>query len=171
MNSSPNNDNLFFAQENTERDGEEYFHDGYLGGYYMNENDDVSAEYSYGDAQQEYRHQEEQTFEEPQASATGQNLYSGEVSTSTEESSAGTKTGSAAGSPKPISSVDARVLESILMEGKLDLSTEEEVKKLLKGPRMKEEEDDGAKKAGEGKGKNGRGEYSSKFVSVSDVSA
>lgn len=62
-------------------------------------------------------------------------------------------------SPQPISSVDARVLESILQEGKLDLTTEEQVKKLLEGPRDIE---DGPQSVD-----NESGEYSSKFVSVS----
>ena len=62
-----------------------------------------------------------------------------------------------------ISSVDARVLESILADGKLDLNSEEEVRKLLEGPRKTEEfratlnnneEEEGAK-------------YSSKVISVS----
>lgn len=61
-------------------------------------------------------------------------------------------------SSKPISSVDARVLESILQEGKLDLTTEEQVKKLLEGPRIPE--DESVKDSGSS-------EYSSKFVSVS----
>lgn len=60
---------------------------------------------------------------------------------------------------QPISSVDARVLESILQEGKLDLTTEEEVKRLLEGPRIVDE--------GAGSPEAGNGEYSSKFVSVS----
>uniref|UniRef100_A0A7S2PJQ5 Uncharacterized protein n=1 Tax=Skeletonema marinoi TaxID=267567 RepID=A0A7S2PJQ5_9STRA len=38
-----------------------------------------------------------------------------------------------------ISNVDARVLESILADGKLDLNSEEEVKKLLEGPRRTED--------------------------------
>ena len=62
-----------------------------------------------------------------------------------------------------ISNVDARVLESILADGKLDLNSEEEVKKLLDGPRRTEdfrvdfnngEEDES-------------GKYSSKVISVS----
>jgi len=40
-----------------------------------------------------------------------------------------------------ISNVDARVLESILQDGKLDLSSEYEVKKLLEGPRLQDNED------------------------------
>lgn len=64
-------------------------------------------------------------------------------------------------SPQSISSVDARVLESILQEGKLDLTTEEQVKKLLEGPRDIE---DRPHSMG-----NESGEYSSKFVSVSMV--
>jgi len=69
---------------------------------------------------------------------------------------------SSSSSNQPISNVDARVLESILNEGKLDLSTEEEVKKLLEGPRLQEGEDANKKDEGDGK-------YSSKFVSaVSD---
>ena len=64
-----------------------------------------------------------------------------------------------------ISSVDARVLESILAEGKLDLNTEDEVKKLLEGPRMTEEYY-GAGNEGDG-GENSK--YSSKVISVSDV--
>lgn len=67
---------------------------------------------------------------------------------------------SASGSQQPISSVDARVLESILQEGKLDLSTEEQVKKLLEGPRLQEGEDLPG-------GEKDDGKYSSKFVSVS----
>jgi len=59
---------------------------------------------------------------------------------------------------QPISSVDARVLESILQEGKLDLTTEERVKKLLEGPRVVE---DGAVDS------TVSGEYNSKFVRVS----
>lgn len=49
----------------------------------------------------------------------------------------------------------------ILKEGKLDLSTEEEVKKLLEGPRLQEGEkvDVDAED----------GKYSSKFVSVSNI--
>ena len=62
---------------------------------------------------------------------------------------------------QPISSVDARVLESILSEGKLDLSTEAEVKKLLEGPRLQEGEDYPIPGKEEGDSK-----YSSKFVSV-----
>jgi hypothetical protein len=65
-------------------------------------------------------------------------------------------------SQQPISSVDARVLESILQEGKLDLSTENQVKKLLEGPRVKDGEEGST-------GGKGDGEYSSKFVSVSDA--
>lgn len=160
---SSSHDNLFFAQENTEKAGDEYYYDGYIGGYYMNENDGDS----YGDTQQEFRHQAEQVFEQSLESTTDQYLYSDYTATSTEKSSADTTTRPSSKSQQPISNVDARVLESILMEGKLDLSAEEEVKKLLKGPRMKEEEDDGEKKAAEGLGKDGRGEYSSKFVSVS----
>jgi hypothetical protein len=64
-----------------------------------------------------------------------------------------------------ISSVDARVLESILAEGKLDLNTEDEVKKLLEGPRMTEEYY-GAGNEGDG-GESSK--YSSKVISVSDV--
>jgi len=62
---------------------------------------------------------------------------------------------------QPISSVDARVLESILQEGKLDLSTEDQVKQLLEGPRLQE---------GESRIEDEEdGKYSSKFVSaVSD---
>ena len=67
---------------------------------------------------------------------------------------------------KPISSVDARVLESILREGKLDLSTEEQVKKLLEGPRMRD--DDNVKGVSKGSSDRDKGaEYNSKFVSVS----
>ncbi|KAL7534343.1 hypothetical protein ACHAXR_005803 [Thalassiosira sp. AJA248-18] len=66
-------------------------------------------------------------------------------------------------SSNPISSVDARVLESILSEGKLDLSTEEQVKNLLEGPRLQEGEDAMRSERVED------GKYSSKFVSaVSD---
>ena len=61
---------------------------------------------------------------------------------------------------QPISNVDARVLESILAEGKLNLGSEEEVKKLLEGPRVQETEDFVSQNEEEGK-------YSSKFVSVS----
>jgi len=61
---------------------------------------------------------------------------------------------------QPISSVDARVLESILQEGKLDLSTEADVKKLLEGPRLQEGEEYPTDEEGDGK-------YSSKFVGVS----
>ena len=65
---------------------------------------------------------------------------------------------------EPISSVDARVLESILQDGKLDLSSEYEVKKLLEGPRLQEGEDYPSPTDDEKDGK-----FSSKFVSVSDV--
>jgi len=62
---------------------------------------------------------------------------------------------------QPISSVDARVLESILQEGKLDLSTEDQVKQLLEGPRLQEGENVPTSEED--------GKYSSKFVSaVSD---
>jgi len=65
---------------------------------------------------------------------------------------------------QPISSVDARVLESILQEGKLNLSSEAEVKKLLEGPRLQEGEKPGDADMEDGK-------YNSKFVSaVSDNS-
>lgn len=60
-----------------------------------------------------------------------------------------------------ISNVDARVLESILSEGKLDLNSEDEVKKLLEGPRRTEDfrvyEDNS----------ESDGKYSSKVISVS----
>jgi len=169
--SSPSNDNLFFAQKDTEKAGDEYFYDGYIGGYYMNENGNINSQDSYGDKQQEFRHQAEQVLEQSRESTTDQYLYSDYSTTSTEKSSPDTTTRPSSKSQQPISNVDARVLESILMEGKLDLSTEEEVKKLLKGPRMKEEEGDGEMKADEGMGKDGRGEYSSKFVNaISDDS-
>jgi hypothetical protein len=64
-------------------------------------------------------------------------------------------------SSQAISDLDARVLESILQEGKLDLTTEDQVKKLLEGPRKVEE---GAEDIDVN---SGTGEYSSKFVSVS----
>lgn len=60
-----------------------------------------------------------------------------------------------------ISSVDARVLESILAEGKLDLNTEEEVKRLLEGPRMAEDFAAYEQDISEGS------KYSSKVISVS----
>ena len=65
--------------------------------------------------------------------------------------------------PQSISSVDARVLESILAEGKLDVSTEEQVQQLLDGPRIQEELDEAAARYEEQKDSK----YSSKFVSVS----
>eukprot|EP00578_Thalassiosira_sp_NH16_P003911 CAMPEP_0181130774 /NCGR_PEP_ID=MMETSP1071-20121207/30048_1 /TAXON_ID=35127 /ORGANISM="Thalassiosira sp., Strain NH16" /LENGTH=394 /DNA_ID=CAMNT_0023216877 /DNA_START=18 /DNA_END=1202 /DNA_ORIENTATION=- len=72
---------------------------------------------------------------------------------------------SAAMEDQPISSVDARVLESILSEGKLDLSTEDQVKKLLDGPRLQE----GEEYPSGGAGEDMDGKYNSKFVSaVSD---
>jgi len=59
-----------------------------------------------------------------------------------------------------ISSVDARVLQSILEDGKLDLSRESEVKRLLKGPRKEQKSSE-----------EEEGKYSSKFVStISDNS-
>ena len=64
-------------------------------------------------------------------------------------------------SSQPISNVDARVLESILQEGKLNLSTEEQVKKLLEGPRVDVNAADVVD--------SGSGEYSSQFVSVSPI--
>lgn len=64
-----------------------------------------------------------------------------------------------------ISSVDARVLESILAEGKLDLNTEDEVKKLLEGPRMTEE----YYGAGNVEDSGESSKYSSKVISVSNV--
>ena len=66
-------------------------------------------------------------------------------------------------SPQSISNVDARVLESILSEGKLDVSTEEQVQQLLDGPRIQEELDEAAARYEEQK----YSKYSSKFVSVS----
>lgn len=59
-----------------------------------------------------------------------------------------------------ISNVDARVLESILADGKLDLNSEDEVKKLLEGPRKTEEF------RGE---EEESGKYSSKVISVSMI--
>lgn len=62
-----------------------------------------------------------------------------------------------------ISSVDARVLESILADGKLDLNSEEEVRKLLEGPRKTEEF-----RAPLNSNENDEGgKYSSKVISVS----
>ncbi|KAL9184174.1 hypothetical protein ACHAXT_002260 [Thalassiosira profunda] len=64
---------------------------------------------------------------------------------------------------EPISSVDARVLESILQDGKLDLSTEAEVQRLLDGPRLQEGEPYPSSAS------DGNNKYQSKFVSaVSD---
>lgn len=63
-----------------------------------------------------------------------------------------------------ISNVDARVLESILAEGKLDLNSEEEVKKLLEGPRRTEEFFAPSNNSEE---EEGSGKYSSKVISVS----
>ncbi|KAL3781865.1 LOW QUALITY PROTEIN: hypothetical protein HJC23_005405 [Cyclotella cryptica] len=63
--------------------------------------------------------------------------------------------------PQAISNLDARVLESILQEGKLDLKTEEQVKKLLEGPRAIDDDRDTTAPV--------KGEYNSKFVSkISD---
>lgn len=66
-----------------------------------------------------------------------------------------------------ISNVDARVLESILQDGKLDLSSEYEAKKLLEGPRLQENEDYPTSLSDEDQKRSDK--YSSKFVkSVSD---
>ena len=65
-----------------------------------------------------------------------------------------------------ISSVDARVLESILADGKLDLNSEEEVKKLLEGPRKMEEFGSATVKSEEDDGSQS-GKYNSKVISVS----
>ncbi len=62
-----------------------------------------------------------------------------------------------------ISNVDARVLESILADGKLDLNSEEEVKKLLEGPRQTEEFYAPSNDSEEEES----GKYSSKVISVS----
>lgn len=78
-----------------------------------------------------------------------------ESTTSTTAAAAGDE----ASNNQPISNVDARVLEAILQEGKLDLSSEEEVKNLLDGPRLQEGE--------ELPTEDGDGKYNSKFVSVS----
>ena len=86
----------------------------------------------------------------PQAESTTFSTATSETSTSS--------------SNQPISNVDARVLESILQEGKLDLSTEEQVKTLLDGPRLQEERMDAINKNA---GVGGDSKYSSKFVSVS----
>jgi len=63
-----------------------------------------------------------------------------------------------------ISNVDARVLESILADGKLDLNSEEEVKKLLEGPRRTEDF-----RVDFNNGEEDESKYSSKVISsVSD---
>lgn len=62
-----------------------------------------------------------------------------------------------------ISNVDARVLESILADGKLDLNSEEEVKKLLEGPRKTEEFFAPSNNSEQEES----GKYSSKVISVS----
>jgi hypothetical protein len=68
-----------------------------------------------------------------------------------------------------ISNLDARVLESILAEGKLDLNSEEEVKKLLEGPRRTEEDfSTTANNNYQDSGKES-GKYSSKVISVSSL--
>jgi len=66
-----------------------------------------------------------------------------------------------------ISNVDARVLESILQDGKLDLSSEYEVKKLLEGPRLQDNEDYPTTLSDEEQKRSDK--YNSNFVkSVSD---
>lgn len=81
------------------------------------------------------------------------------ASTSTEEGENSLASAPSNNYQEPISSVDARVLESILKEGKLDLSTEAEVKRLLEGPRLTDNENSSG---GEKDDK-----YNSRFVNVS----
>ena len=93
-----------------------------------------------------YDYSQSQTSEEPIYTTNNSNTQTKQESTT-----------------QPISNVDARVLESILQEGKLDVTTEEEVKKLLEGPRAVDEDEV------RGREEAGTGEYQSKFVSVSCV--
>jgi hypothetical protein len=122
------------------------------------ENGDEYA--SYSQQMQEYSQQTDfqpQIEIPPSSSPPWQTNYASSSSAEEDISSASAPSNN---NQEAISSVDARVLESILQEGKLDLSTEAEVKRLLEGPRRLEEE-------------NNRGEkddkYNSKFVSVSST--
>ena len=88
-----------------------------------------------------------------------QNEYTSSRTTTTPATSSNTN----ANDDQAISSVDARVLESILEDGKLNLSTEYEVKKLLDGPRLQEGEEYPGEEYDE------EGKYSSKVIKkVSD---
>ena len=91
-----------------------------------------------------------------------------EYTTTTESTTTISNTNTNMNNEQAISNVDARVLESILQDGKLDLSSEYEVKKLLEGPRLQENEDYPTPSNSDEEQKRSD-KYNSKFVkSVSD---
>ena len=101
------------------------------------------------------------TQNEPPPPPPMQNEYKSTESTTTSSNTNNNKNNEPA-----ISNVDARVLESILQDGKLDLSSEYEVKKLLEGPRLQDNEDYPTNNEEEDTRSD---KYNSKFVkSVSD---
>ncbi len=121
---------------------------------------EVGSEYAYSQQMQEYSPQTDfqNQMEYPHSSSPSRktNYY---ASTSTAEGEYSSASAPSNNCQEPISSVDARVLESILKEGKLDLSTEAEVKRLLEGPRLQDDENSS------GGEKDDR--YNSRFVNVS----
>lgn len=124
----------------------------------------MEDEYAYSQQMQDYSQQtDSQTqVEYPPSSSSSSPWQSNYALSSILELEEETLSSAPSNNDEPISSVDARVLESILQEGKLDLSTEEEVKRLLEGPRLLEKEENS--RGGENDDK-----YSSKFVSVSFI--
>jgi len=153
-------DDLFFAQEIF---GEQNNSENGSRSSSLNQNDfsyEMEDEYAYSQQMQDYSQQTDsqtQVHYSPSSSSPWQSNYAS--SSILEEE---TLSSAPSNNNEPISSVDARVLESILQEGKLDLSTEAEVKRLLEGPRLLEKEENG--RGGENDDK-----YSSKFVSVSFI--
>lgn len=151
----------FFAQY-TNGQGNEYHGDDFMTNGGTNNDNMDSSTYGNSGGMDKYAQQMQEfaktTSQEEQPPLQQQQTE--EFTPSTSESSNNNSNN------KPISSVDVRVLESILQDGKLDLSSEYEVKKLLEGPRLQEGEDYPSPTDDEKDGK-----FSSKFVSVSNIYA
>ena len=128
---------------------------------YIGDTSAVNAQYQ--SQQEEYYNYQQQPPQSPPppptAAAAADQSSQFQTSSSTQQQQASSSQDGG------ISSVDARVLESILAEGKLDLNTEDEVKKLLEGPRMTEE----YYGAGNVEDSGESSKYSSKVISVSNV--
>lgn len=121
---------------------------------------ELGDEYSYTQQIQEYSQESDfQTHTDyPSSSPSWQNNHA--ASLIVEEESSYSSSSNNNQELFTISSVDARVLQSILQEGKLDFSTEAEVKRLLEGPQRLDEEDIFSREDKDEK-------YNSKFVNVS----